>query len=810
MKLETKKQIEFATNSSFESIDATISSTDMHKLWDMLQNPYKDNISSIVRECTSNSFDAHAEAMFIKEHSLEEIRAEYGIYNTVEDKELLLLKQHVAHCNNDAVAVSLEKDQTGWYWSTEDVGVGLSPSRVRTVFVNYLKSTKELSNTMIGAFGLGSKSPLSYSDVFFIRTRYNSIEYNYMLRKGENGPALDVISEEPTTEKNGTEIKIYLNTENDIRLFRTACEKQLAYFNNVYFSYNTYVNNEYQIIKGDNWVATTKDKPYSGLHICLGTVAYPIDWNILEMSSIDLPIALQFEIGELDVIQTREDVKYTPRTKEAILAKIIELRKELKNRWNQVDKQCTSIEEYYDKREIVPTLSFLNNAITFRIKDFIGMEHSGYYYKPFKDAGLVDKLLPSYRNGIFFEYLITGQFQARFQSQNWQPDFSNFKNGKIYRITGTHEPKKSKFILETNRYNSILLLRKQKKSLKDYKHFLKLNLVHKSQWRTIISTYQKEIQKLVVSLTTSYDKTVITQEWLDSQKQTRAKKDNTVIKVVRYDLSASPYSHPFNASWSAKVTEFLQKPRNTFIVGTQEDKQIMRLIHNTYAWFTKTPGKFLTRLEVAPTNIKKLKDVRNLVTKESFMSEDNTVFRRTMSFLKLHKTHKREIEIALRAKYNKYDVLKHVCPSIVTRYKYFESIFNNFQSLLDLDKNTKFLSETCYALAEQNDLWDLKFEQEFLQVIKDLKLVTLNFIDLDDYNEYRSTKSQQIVNTKVIDFVFDYLYMKKNMDPKYKAIPLNLHMLITARGKHQTPKKVKTPKVNVETLLKEEVELTIN
>jgi len=154
MKLETKKQIEFATNSSFESIDATISSTDMHKLWDMLQNPYKDNIGSLVREYVSNSFDSHAEAMFIKEHSLEEIRAEYGIYNTVEDEELLLLKEHVEHCNNDAVVVSLEKDQTGWYWSTEDVGVGLSPTRVRTVFVNYLKSTKELSNTMIGALNI--------------------------------------------------------------------------------------------------------------------------------------------------------------------------------------------------------------------------------------------------------------------------------------------------------------------------------------------------------------------------------------------------------------------------------------------------------------------------------------------------------------------------------------------------------------------------------------------------------------------------------------------------------------------------------
>jgi light-regulated signal transduction histidine kinase (bacteriophytochrome) len=156
MKLETKKQIEFATNSSFESIDATISSTDMHKLWDMLQNPYKDNISSIVREITSNGFDSMAEAMFIKEHSLEEIRKEYGIYNTVSDEELLLLKKHVSECNNDAVAVSVEKDETGWYWSTEDIGVGLSPSRVRTVFVNYLKSTKELSNTMIGALNIPS------------------------------------------------------------------------------------------------------------------------------------------------------------------------------------------------------------------------------------------------------------------------------------------------------------------------------------------------------------------------------------------------------------------------------------------------------------------------------------------------------------------------------------------------------------------------------------------------------------------------------------------------------------------------------
>ena len=86
----------------------------------------------------------------------------------------------------------------------------------------------------------------------------------------------------------------------------------------------------------------------------------------------------------------------------------------------------------------------------------------------------------------------------------------------------------------------------------------------------------------------------------------------------------------------------------------------------------------------------------------------------------------------------------------------------------------------------------------------------MTIINLSDYNEYRTSPEAIKQNNIIVTFLFDYLYMKKQMDPDYKALPLNIHMLITARGKHQTPKKVKTPKVDVVTLLKEEVELTIN
>lgn len=95
-----------------------ISQEKLGKLWDMLQNPYKNNIGSIVREITSNCFDAHAEL---------------GV--------------------TDAVRVKYGKDESGFYISFIDVGVGMSPDRVDSIYKDYLASTKEESNDFIGCFG---------------------------------------------------------------------------------------------------------------------------------------------------------------------------------------------------------------------------------------------------------------------------------------------------------------------------------------------------------------------------------------------------------------------------------------------------------------------------------------------------------------------------------------------------------------------------------------------------------------------------------------------------------------------------------
>lgn len=118
MKLENKNTDFQGIDFGLESMDSEISTKKMFKMWDMYQNPYKNNIGSIVREITSNCFDAHAEI---------------GV--------------------TDAVRIKFGRDDSGAYISFIDVGVGISPTRMKDVYRNYLESTKEDSNDFIGAFG---------------------------------------------------------------------------------------------------------------------------------------------------------------------------------------------------------------------------------------------------------------------------------------------------------------------------------------------------------------------------------------------------------------------------------------------------------------------------------------------------------------------------------------------------------------------------------------------------------------------------------------------------------------------------------
>lgn len=747
MKLNKDNQIDFQSNAVFDGYDAKISEENMHKLWDLLQDPYKNSIGAVVREYVSNSFDSHSEADFIKNNSLSDIRSEYSTYIDTSDEELQLLKNQLQVFNNDAVHVSISKDDTGYYWATEDFGVGLSPERVRDVFCSYLKSTKENTNNVIGAFGIGSKSGLSYNDVIFIRSRYNGIESQYMLRKGEKAPRLDIVSNMATAERNGTEIKIYIKSVKtyewaaaapEISRFRDECKNQLAYFDNVYFT-GCDIDNDYVIAKGINWLKSSNGSSHSGLHMCLGKVAYPIDWNALGATKLNIDAALKFEIGELDIIQTREDVKYTPRTKKTIIEKIELLREELITKYNtEVGKVTDDLEEYLLRKDATPALEYnlSNFSFVFSLYDlFRASNHDNITsgeqkrfqtieYRPFKAVDL--SLRKSDIHKLFaINYKINSYIAESGLKHSGKDVWSCVKGSRpLYRIKGEHVTRKSKYIRAQEREDVILLRAKTKKeiALKSYVKELNLEWDDRANWRIKIKTFQEEMRKFLITKTKSYESIVVDPQWIKDNYSSKKTFDTSKFLVNR--LNELNYNPTHGWSKQKYIKGKVDKMKSsTFIIGTKEDQPTLCFIAGLYSkrdsrfGINYYEGNKLKVLYMAPSNLKFFKDSKNVITMDNFKQKKPFIRAMTAYHFSKDPKFKRLYDFILNADVFQNNTITELNPDFEFGNSLKSYFINNLRGLEYVHNNIqKTIWENAYEYALENNI----FEEDIVEKMNHL------------------------------------------------------------------------------------------
>jgi len=307
---------------------------------------YKNAIGTVVREITSNSQDSHTEA---------------GV--------------------DSPIVIRKNKEDNGFSISFIDFGVGMSPERIYETFGTYFESTKRVDNTQIGGFGIGGKTPLAYKrstgfgedeydNSFQIITRYNGTEYSYLIYEGKSAPIIDELNIEPTKEHNGTEVRIPV-LEADVDTFVKEMTKQLYYFENIVFEgfeYKDYrgdtVNplpNDYKIIRGKSFLF--RGDEYSGaMHICLGRVAYPIEYGILGLSEYDfqIPIAIKLEVGDVPVVVSREEISYNEAAIKLIKKKLEEAKKEIVVLLTNQYKSIQNLEQYFQVKNEFGVLTFKN------------------------------------------------------------------------------------------------------------------------------------------------------------------------------------------------------------------------------------------------------------------------------------------------------------------------------------------------------------------------------------------------------------------------------------------------------------------
>lgn len=336
MKLPEAKPF-FESSGEMQSHFFTIQ--DKGALFEILRSKmYSNPILAICREITSNGRDAHREV-------------------GTPDKAV-----HIH------LPFGLEP-----YYKVKDFGPGISPDRMVNIFISYTASTKREDNIQTGGFGLGAKTPFSYSDTFEVTTVHNGTRYSYTcLIDDTKVGKLVLLDERPTDEPNSTEISIPVKPI-DFNYFRQYTEQACRHWDVKPIITGGTINWEKlnKIAEGPGWaIASTNDYNHNAKLVIDG-IEYPLGLDDLRKYAdpklIDAArgnFIMYFGVGELSLSATRENIFLDKPTQDKIRGRLDQITKEFRKTISDKIDQFPNLWEanvYYRKElnSVFSNLHFL-------------------------------------------------------------------------------------------------------------------------------------------------------------------------------------------------------------------------------------------------------------------------------------------------------------------------------------------------------------------------------------------------------------------------------------------------------------------
>lgn len=301
---------------------------------------YSDPIGSICREISSNCRDAHREVK----------------------------------TPNRPIEIELIQE----FWGNEqphiifrDYGPGLSPDRVANIYTKYGSSTKRDSNEQSGGFGLGGKTPFSYTDSFCVVTVVNKIKYTYnlVIEETEEGRMI-LLGEEPTQESNKTEVIIPINSKKDIEEFHSKSLIVTKFWNPrpIFKGFTISSEVSYEIIEETPEYLLIKEpgsrynRKTPVLNCLVDGIFYPIPdnsdkWPIRQLDE-NYSILLKVGNGVISVSSNRETLNYDKKTNDFITLAYKKIKAKAHSKIVEVFNNYTTLEKafmsYLIDRDTVP------------------------------------------------------------------------------------------------------------------------------------------------------------------------------------------------------------------------------------------------------------------------------------------------------------------------------------------------------------------------------------------------------------------------------------------------------------------------
>lgn len=275
----------------------------------LIDGLYADKPRAIVRELWSNAFDAHRE-----------------------------------RGNADQPFESHLPTQFAPEFAVRDFGISLSHEQVMKLYTTVFMSTKENSNTGVGKFGLGSKTPFAYADQFTVTVWKDGQKRLYNAFINEEGkPRIALFHTEESDEEQGVEVRFGVNPK-DIRDFVRAAEETVLGFDVAPKQTGAQVDVETYPVKyqGNGWSIRESRYGTNVAKVRQGCVIYPLDHGALYEAMkgrdssglkylLDTNLIFDVPIGSVEITPSRESLSYDPVTSKNVVDRLEEILGELLN-----------------------------------------------------------------------------------------------------------------------------------------------------------------------------------------------------------------------------------------------------------------------------------------------------------------------------------------------------------------------------------------------------------------------------------------------------------------------------------------------
>lgn len=286
----------------------------------LIDGLYSNKIESMVREVTTNAFDSQVVAQFkgpFYVHAPNYQRPEFFV---------------------------------------RDYGEGMSHDTVMRLYTTLFESNKEETNDLVGAFGLGSKSPFAYADQFSVSCYDGDIVRHYTAAIGEGGrPKIMLQGSEECVEPRGVRVTVTVKSE-DFDAFARAINNISMGFEPA-FDTNIDVHQRRGSLvftgKDGTWSAYSNSSLPATWNVRQGCVIYPLtSTGGLKLPSdsgrkwlIDAPI------GKIEVTSSRESVQYKPDVVAFLTERVERIVAEVEDLvWEQV-KDIDSVVEFFNTHQ---------------------------------------------------------------------------------------------------------------------------------------------------------------------------------------------------------------------------------------------------------------------------------------------------------------------------------------------------------------------------------------------------------------------------------------------------------------------------